>query len=732
MMKIKNIELLGFLALVVLCIASGNRAIAQDIKKIGVTRDTSYAHTPGIVAASDSLGMTADSLGVQADSIPAVTYSKKELKRMYRDSVWAYKDSVLRNTPRILHTYVFDDTTKYKRMFLWNADTWFNKPVSISPDTTFHDWFSEQPHQKYDAGATWLGVSGSAMLYNNWFLRPQMKEFPFFEYYLPYSYTPETLPFYNTKTPYTELAYWGTLFANKKMEESNIRFLHTQNFTPSFNVNFLYQRYGSAGMLESERTDNRTLAITGNYLGKRYVAQGGYLFNRIKRDENGGISDPSMVLDTLVDAKIIPITLKDANNTLKRNTFFLTHSYGIPFKFLQKADTLEVNDDKELGDGTMAYIGHSFDASIYSKKYNDNISATDSIARAFYHNKFYINPTTSADSMRVFKLENRFFINMQPWAKDAIISTISGGIGHQYLNLYGFRQQFFLEGNSNEKQNNMYMYFGAGGKFRRYFSWDGIGVFNFAGYYQNDFSIDGKVKFSSYPKGMRQGMHLTGKLHISQQRPNYFFNNIYTNHYVWNNNFEKTTQTRIEGKIEIPDWKMEAFVGYAMLKNNTYFDSLSIIRQNPESMSILTAYLKKDFKLWKFHFDNKILFQVSSDEDVVPLPELALDLRYYFQFWLVKDVLNVQMGANAIYTSDYYAQGYSPALGVFYNQKTEKIGNTPYIDAFINMQWKRASIFVKYLNAAQGWPDSDYFSAFRYIRSQKILKLGIHWPFYVK
>ena len=88
--------------------------------------------------------------------------------------------------------------------------------------------------------------------------------------------------------------------------------------------------------------------------------------------------------------------------------------------------------------------------------------------------------------------------------------------------------------------------------------------------------------------------------------------------------------------------------------------------------------------------------------------------------------------ANALYTSEYYAQGYSPALGVFYNQKREKIGNTPYIDAFVNMQWKRASIFVKYINAAQGWPDSDYFSSYRYIRSQKALKLGIHWPFYAK
>jgi hypothetical protein len=147
-------------------------------------------------------------------------------------------------------------------------------------------------------------------------------------------------------------------------------------------------------------------------------------------------------------------------------------------------------------------------------------------------------------------------------------------------------------------------------------------------------------------------------------------------------------------------------------------------------MSILSAYVKKDIQLGKLHLDNKVLFQVSSDEKVVPLPPVALDLRYYFQFALVKNVLDVQVGANAIFTTEYYAPGYSPALGVFYNQRTEKIGNTPYIDAFVNMQWKRASIFVKYINAAQGWPDNDYFSAFRYIRSQKALKLGINWPFY--
>ncbi|MBQ2913639.1 MAG: putative porin [Bacteroidales bacterium] len=751
-----------FVLLAAMLLLAGSGAFAQNpdsLKKNLPVADTLKAVIADTLAvAADSLVAASDSLAAAQDSAAIVILTPKEIKRLQRDSVRAYRDSVIRNTPRILLTYVFDDSTRNQRMFLWNADTYFNKPVSIDPDTTFNDWFIETPDRKNDVGAASLGVSGSAMQYNNWFLRPQQQIFPFFDVYLPYSYTPETLPFYNTKTPYTELGYWGTLFANKKMEETNIRFLHTQNFTPSFNINFLYQRFGAAGMLEHEKTDNRTLALTGNYLGKRYMAQGGYIFNRIKRDENGGISDPTMVLDTLLDAKVIPITLKNANNTLKRNTLFLTHSYGIPFKFLQKkggmlpdslalaADSLAAGRDAGkmvataglkpdsliFGEGTMAYIGHSIDASFYSKKYTDAIGLDDSLGRALYHNKFYINPTESADSMRVFKLENRFFINMQPWAKEALVSNVSAGIGHQYLSLYGFKQDYFLEGNSNTTQNNMYMYFGAGGKLKKYFSWEGLGVYNFAGYYQNDFSVDGKVTFSSYPKTMKRGIHLTGKLHISQQRPNWFYNNAYTNHYVWENDFAKTTQTRIEAKLDIPDWKMEAFFGYAMLKNNTYFDSLSVVRQNPEAMSILTAYLRKDFKLWKFHMDNKILFQVSSDEDVVPLPELALDLRYYFQFELVKNVLTAQLGANATFTTEYYAPGYSPALGVFYNQKVEKIGETPYVDLFVNLQWKRASIFVKYVNAALGWPDNDYFSTFRYIRSQKALKFGIHWPFYVK
>ena len=55
----------------------------------------------------------------------------------------------------------------------------------------------------------------------------------------------------------------------------------------------------------------------------------------------------------------------------------------------------------------------------------------------------------------------------------------------------------------------------------------------------------------------------------------------------------------------------------------------------------------------------------------------------------------------------------------------------------MNVQWKRACIFIKYQNAGGGWPMDkfDYFSADRYIVTQNGidgLKIGIYWPFYAQ
>ena len=86
--------------------------------------------------------------------------------------------------------------------------------------------------------------------------------------------------------------------------------------------------------------------------------------------------------------------------------------------------------------------------------------------------------------------------------------------------------------------------------------------------------------------------------------------------------------------------------GYALLANNIYYDTLGIVRQNTKPMSVMSTSLRKDFQVGKLHFENRALFQLSSDKDVMPLPMLALNLRYYFEFDVVKNVMQMQIGAD--------------------------------------------------------------------------------------
>ena len=159
------------------------------------------------------------------------------------DSIRAVKDSIIEVTPRILETYAVPDSMQYKRMITWTHDRDFNNVRLFEYDTTYNYHFNDSPVFKKDLNATTLGVSGSAAQEYDFFKRENSDAF-FFTPYQVYSYTPENLPMYNTKTPYTELAYWGTLFATDEKEESNIKILTTHNILPVWNVTIEYHRFG--------------------------------------------------------------------------------------------------------------------------------------------------------------------------------------------------------------------------------------------------------------------------------------------------------------------------------------------------------------------------------------------------------------------------------------------------------------------------------------------------------
>lgn len=666
-------------------------------------------------------------------------------KMEVKDSIRAVKDSIISATPRILETFAVPDSMHYKRIIVWKHDRKFHDINLQKFDTTYNFHFNEYPFFKEDVNTTWLGVSGSAEQSFNYFKREGSDGAIFYTNLQRYSYSPESIPCYNSKTPHTELAYWGTIFSTQEKEESNIKVLTTQNITPALNLTLEYKRFGGNGLLRREDTDNRNAVIATNYLGKRYLMHGGYIYNSVTRSENGGIIDNFWIRDTTVDAREIDITLKDAATTTTKHTVFLDQSYKIPFNFINKirarkslADSTDLSQSADTleTDITSAFIGHSSEYTVFSKMYTDNISSSDKVGRAFYGDRFYLNPTKSADSLRVMKFENKAFIRLQPWTSDAIVSKLDVGIGDKLCNYYSFSPESYLKGNTNVLLNSLYLYAGAKGQYKKYLNWDADGRYTFLGYELNDFGINANVAVNFYPfrRAKTSPLTLKGHFETSLTSPDYYDQHLYTNHYKWDNDFGKISTTKVEAFLEIPRWELYASFGYGLLSNNIYYDTQGIVRQNADPMSVMSATLNKNFTLWKLHFDHQVLFQLSSNQEVLPLPMLALNLRYYLQFDVVKKVMQMQIGADGRYNTKWYAPAYNPVLGVFHNQNIEEYGNCPYIDVFVNIQWKRASIFLKVINLNMGWPNksADYFSAAGYIAPQTTFKFGIHWPFYIQ
>lgn len=691
----------------------------------------------------------------------------------HKDSVKTIKDSILKNKPRILETFALPDTFQYHRLVEWTHEREFHKiHIGDLSDTTFNYRFNDYPFRRKDVNATWLGVAGSPVQYYNWFNRESKEHVSFYEAQESWGYSPETMPMYNTKTPYTELGYFGTLFAGKDKESDNLHLLTTQNITPELNFLLAYDRFGGGGILQNESTTNKNTLIGLNYLGKRYLAHAGYIYNGVSRQENGGIIDNTWIRDTVVNAREINVALKDANSKIKKNTLFLDQQYRIPFTFLNtlkdkkidkeieqdyrdsvarrkgtvNEEKLKAYLDKErakraLADTlddqniTTAFIGHSTEYSSYRRWYNDKVSASSSAGDALFNHMYYINPNMTADSMRVSRLDNKAFIRLQPWTEDAIISKINVGVGDRFLSYYQFDPSFLKKG-KNVHWNSAYLYAGAEGKLRNYIDWDAKGEYVFLGKEFSDLNVDANLKFSLYPfrKARKSPVNLDLNFKTDLDEPEFYQQHMLSNHYKWDNEFGKTSTTRIKGSISVPRWKVSATAGYALLANNIYYDTLGVVRQNSTPMSVFSATLDKKIVMGPVHLDNRVLFQLSSNEEVLPLPTVALNLKYYIQFNINEGVLFIQAGVNGLYNTAWYSPAWNPALGVFHNQNEVKYSNGPYFDAFVNMQWKRACIFVKYENAGQGWPmdKRDYFSAHHYINTQSALKLGVYWPFYTQ
>lgn len=639
---------------------------------------------------------------------------------------------------RALESYYFNDTVRALPNWKWHIDRYYNR-VDIEPlDTTLADWRIDYVFYRKGVGDMALGGLGQSSQAINWFDRNQDRDFTFSRGYDAYTARLDNIPFYNSKKPLTNMTYLES--GQKRYREEHFEIVHSQNISPSTSANVSYKSRSTMGRYDWQRTKNHALSVAMAHTGKRYSVHAAYMNNTITARENGGVVGEWAIADTTFEMPSgVPMRLAkaEAHNHYRNHAVVVKQALAIPLERVTEYDF-------SIADLSAIYIGHQFEYNTWSKVYTDR-KATYSNERGHYNEEtgkwervdgleyyedWFITPETSRDSISERLLSNKLFVQIQPWDRNGVVSTIDAGIGYDIHTYSYLRLQDYLSGKmTKDKRHSWYLYGSTGGKIKRYADWGVNAKYHPSGYRGGDLSLGADVTLRAFIR--EHPLILSGKFRQELRSPGYWHENLFSNHYTWFNSFDKESETRFEVNFSVPDIALELGFWQGVMGNMIYYGNDSRVAQHSGTVSLTSLYARKDFRIKGFHLDHRALVQFSSNESVLPVPLFSAYLSYYYEFWVVRDVLRVQIGLDGRYNTAYHAPSYNPALSVFFNQREVKVGNYPYIDAFVSAKWKRMRILLKFQHLNQNlFGNGEYFQVARYPLNPRMFKFGISWSFY--
>jgi hypothetical protein len=205
-----------------------------------------------------------------------------------------------------------------------------------------------------------------------------------------------------------------------------------------------------------------------------------------------------------------------------------------------------------------------------------------------------------------------------------------------------------------------------------------------------DFKIHGEADLK-----VDKWINLTAGIDAIRFQPDLVFSNMsVSNISVWRNAPEKTSISSLYANLKIPRWNTQ-FTGKIMaIDNFTYFDENRISKQYDPAFSIAQFTLIQPLRLWKFHLDNYLTFQISETK-VLPLPRFTGKHCFYFQSAFFKTNLLFNIGSDIRYVSDWQGLGYFPLTGQFHLNSGNSLNLYPGIDFFTSLKIRNWRVFFR-------------------------------------
>ena len=598
---------------------------------------------------------------------------------------------------------------------------------SVVVDTIITNYQDNNPMDKYSFCNAYSGGMTSVLQSKIYFDRKTIStDYLFSQGYDAYVISPEKLSFYNTKTPYAHLAY--RTGGERYHEEDYLRALFTVNANKRLNfgafTDFLYSR----GTYSNQSGKSLNLGFWGSYLGRNYVAHGALLFNRFDNAENGGITDerfisnPQSMSAVGVNPSDIPVQLQKAFSRYRNDIYYYSHKYRIG-----KDVEYEVSEDSVRSEFVpiMSFL-HTIKVEHARRRYLEKETTNSS----FYENN-YISDVFTNDTSAYLSMKNLIGVTLEEAFNKKMRFGITAYVQHELQ-----KHEYYVDTLRNRVfDNNLKV---GGSIFKNegsIFKYNVTGDVTVVGDRIGDFDIDGRFG-TTFNIAEDLPMSISAFAWINNAKPTYFLRDFISNHYHWRNDFKSSFRVRAGGEVSIP-YKYVNFSARVQFENITnliYFDSLAMPVQNSgKNVQVLSVDARLNFHAWKFHLENRVVYQMTSDKKVLPLPDVALMSNFYFKALAFK-ILTIQVGAKLQYHTSYYTPSYMPATGQFYNQSHTLIGNYPYLNAYVNFHLKKVRFYVQAYNLLSGMASQKenfaYFSMPNYPTDPLSFRFGVSWAFY--
>lgn len=638
-------------------------------------------------------------------------------------------------------------------IFAWEMTDLLGNRVSAPVDTLFQNYCLQAvPSESSLAWASTgnYGAEGINMIYFD-----RKAPTPFFfrdglSHWLP---ALGTHKFYNSRIPFTLLSY--NTGGGKESAQDRLRGTFSGNVNRRIEVGANFDYLYSKGSYAYQAVKSISWGAFGSYMGDRYELQAFFNAWNSLNKENGGITDDLYITDpaelqgglSTIESHSIPTRLTAAHTRVTGAEVLLNNKYKMGFwrelppdSIMGPDGILEPDTIEKREFVPVSSITWTFDYRKGRHMFrNDNAEE----GKDFWQNR-YLSLGNTLDETRYFSVSNTIGLSLlegfHRYAKfgltafithelrhysqtpDSVTHPRNPGMVNPSLTPYPLAEQLPSSASENfvwvggELSKNR-------GSLLRY---DALARFGILGRALGEIELKGNIGTNIPLMGDTLSIEAHGQ--FSNEAAPYLLNNYVSNHFIWHNDFGKTRSTTIGGSVSFPKSRTRLGFNLRNVQNLIYFDSLACPAQTGNNIQVVSASVEQNFRLGILNWDNKIVWQKSSDESVLPLPQLAVNSNLYLLFRVA--TMKVQMGVDCDWYSKYYAYAYQPATATFYQQDKVKVGNYPFMNLYVNMKLSKARFYLLFSHINQGSiGGTNYFALPHYPMNPRRFQLGVSVDF---